>query len=167
MLIGLGSMIIGLIYKRPMKCLTQSKTQQSTKPVHRLRARKGNSSPVGQQHRQAVKRLRICKRCIYQVACFQAVRIKLSLACYRQPHKLVSRGILKAYNFFGKAQNRVVNLQDIRIEISFVFEKSESFPFPTLFFLSQISMNVLNFLLLILRDGGFLLYLPSKLYAGN
>ena len=75
------------------------------------------------------------------MACFQAVRIKLSLACYRQPHKLVSRGILKAYNFFGKAQNRVVNLQDIRIEISFVFEKSESFPFPT----SSLPLNSLNF----------------------
>ena len=61
----------------------------------------------------------------------------------------------------------MVNLQDIRIEISFVLEKSESFPFPNLFFLSKISMNVLNFLLLILRDGGFLLCLLSKLYAGN
>ena len=45
--------------------------------------------------------------------CFQAVRTKLSDTSYKQPQKLVSHSVLNAYNFFGKAQNRMVNQQDI------------------------------------------------------
>ena len=63
------------------------------------------------------------------VACFQAVRTKLSHTSYKQQHRPVSRCVLKAFNVFGKAQNRMANQPDTRIWISFVFEKSPVFFF--------------------------------------
>ena len=46
-------------------------------------------------------------------------------------HELVSQSNLKAYNFCGKAQNRLANQQETRTWISFVFENSRVLLFPT------------------------------------
>ena len=64
------------------------------------------------------------------MGCFQAVRTKLCHPIYKQTCKPVNHGVLKTCNFFGKAQNRVINQQDTQTWISFVFEKSRIFNFP-------------------------------------
>lgn len=77
---------------------------------------------------------------------------------YKQPHRSVSHSPLKSYYVFVKAQNKLLNQQDISDLISFVFEKILSFPFPFFRFLSQISMNVLIFFAPSLRDSGLFLF---------
>ena len=47
----------------------------------------------------------MCYLCNDKMTCFQAVRTKLSHTSYKQPHKPVSYGVRKAYNFFVKNQN--------------------------------------------------------------
>lgn len=56
---------------------------------------------VNYERNTAVKRLHRGKRNNNYVASFQAVRTKLSLTSYVQPHEPVSHGALKTYNFFS------------------------------------------------------------------
>lgn len=48
-----------------------------------------------------------------------------------EPHKLVSHDVSKAYNFFDKAQDRMINQQYICNLLNFVFETSRFFLFPS------------------------------------
>lgn len=84
---------------------------------------------------------------------------------YKQPHRSVSHSPLKSYYVFVKAQNKLLNQQDISDLISFVFEKILSFPFPFFRFLSQISMNVLIFFAHSLRDSVTAVSSFSRLWA--
>ena len=58
---------------------------------------------------------------------WRAPMTKFSHTSSKQPHKPVSHGVLEAYNFFGKTQNRMVNHQHTR--------NWKSFPFPFYCFL--------------------------------
>lgn len=84
---------------------------------------------------------------------------------YKQPHRSVSHSPLESYYVFVKAQNKLLNQQDISDLISFVFEKILSFPFPFFRFLSQISMNVLIFFAHSLRDSVTAVSSFSRLWA--
>ena len=75
------------------------------------------------------------------MGCFQAVRTKLCHPIYKQTCKPVNHGVLKTCNFFGKAQNRVINQQDTQTWISFVFEVS-NFQFPYFCVYLQIFRDV-------------------------
>ena len=48
-----------------------------------------------------------------------------------EPHKQVSHDVSKAYNFFDKAQDRMINQQYICNLLNFVFETSRFFLFPS------------------------------------
>ena len=56
-----------------------------------------------------------------------------------EPHKLVSHDVSKAYNFFDKVQDRMINQQYICNLLNFVFETSRFF---LLLFLFQIFLNI-------------------------
>ena len=89
---------------------------------------------------------------------WRAPMTKFSHTSSKQPHKPVSHGVLEAYNFFGKTQNRMVNHQHTRNRKS--FEKSWVFLSPSIVSFSRIS--ILSFLSLILQDSGFFLCFPLK-----
>ena len=61
---------------------------------------------------------------------WRAPMTKFSHTSSKQPHKPVSHGVLEAYNFFGKTQNRMVNHQHTRNWKS--FEKSWVFLSPSI-----------------------------------
>ena len=67
----------------------------------------------------AVKRLRMCERGNDQVMGFQAGKIQLSHANYKQSNKLARYGVLKAYTFYSEARKRMVTQQDTRLEFTF------------------------------------------------
>ena len=50
---------------------------------------------------------------------FQAIKTKFS---YKQPHKRVTHGVWRPYNFFGTAQNTMENKQGNRNYKIFVLE---------------------------------------------
>lgn len=84
----------------------------------------------------------------------------------KQQHKVVSRGVLKAYNFFVqvKAENKIDKSTEYQYLNRPRVLKVLCFPFPYFCFLLQISMNVLS---LILRDSTCFLSFPLNFCAGN
>ena len=67
---------------------------------------------------------------------------------YKQPHQLVTHGVLKTYNLSDKTQNRIENSKHNRKSTAYLYLnklcvwKFSRFPFPSLCFPVQISMNV-------------------------
>ena len=87
----------------------------------------------------------------------------MSLGCQDQvvsqvthPNKPLSHRVLKTYNVFNAAQNRIENQQDTRNSISLEFESLELSFFPILFPFTDFYERP-NFLSLILRDSNCLL----------
>ena len=76
-----------------------------------------------------------------KMACFRAVRIKLSHKVYK-PHQPVSHGVLKPSRFFDETQNKMANQKD---ELC-VCNVMRSFPFPYKFFLAYFAWRHFVFL---------------------
>ena len=100
------------------------------------------------------------------MVCFQAVGTKLPHTSYKQSHNPVNTVVLKAYDLFGKAQNRMVNQQATRSWKTFVFKNSQVFLFPTFFSFYDFSERF-NFLSSFLGDSGSFLCFPLKFFAGS
>ena len=93
------------------------------------------------------------------MVCFQAVGTKLPHTSYKQPHNPVNTVVLKAYDLFGKAQNRMINEQN-------KIKNSQVFLFPTFFSFYDFSERF-NFLSSFLGDSGSFLCFPLKFFAGS
>lgn len=89
-----------------------------------------------------------------QLACFKVVRTKLADKSYKQAHKRVSNGVLKAYCLYER-------LKGYSYWMSSMFEKSWVFLFHTFVPLTDFYKSF-DFLSSI-----FLLSFPSKFSAGN
>ena len=91
---------------------------------------------------------------------------KVSYTSCKQQHKVLSHGVLKAYNFFVqvKAENKIDKSTEYQYLNRPRVLKVLCFPFPYFCFLLQISMNVLS---LILRESTCFLSFPLNFLRGK
>ena len=91
---------------------------------------------------------------------------KQSQTSYNQPHKSIIHGVLKAYNLFRWAQNRMVNQQGYPYLNKLHVQKVWTFSFPLFCFVLRDSLKVSTvFDYIILRDSGCFFCFPLKIFA--
>ena len=91
---------------------------------------------------------------------------KQSQTSYNQPHKSIIHGVLKAYNLFRWAQNRMVNQQGYPYLNKLHVQKVWSLSFPLFCFVLRDSLKVSTvFDYIILRDSGCFFCFPLKIFA--